>query len=89
MHSALPYIRPRIPHLCFHGHICKAPDMLRLGRNGLIFVSELEIPWLENRLEHVHGAAVFVPFKRGNEEVQDVREKSGYRELHLGRRVED
>lgn len=50
---------------------------------------ELQVPRLEDGLKRVHGTAVFVPFERREEEVEDVRVEPCDRVLHLRGWVED
>ena len=70
---ALHDLEPCVPHLRFQCRVGQQPNLLRLGRDGLIFVPKLQVPWLEDGLKGMHGAAVFIPLERREEEVYDVR----------------
>ena len=60
---ALDDLQPRIPHLRLQGHVGQPPDLLRLGHDGPVLVPKLQVPWLKDGLEGVHGAVVFVPLE--------------------------
>lgn len=89
MPRALHDLQPCVPHLRLQSHVSQSPDLLRLSPNGLVLVPKLQVPWLEDGLEGVHGAIVFVPLERGEEKVEDVRVEPGDGGLHLRGGVED
>lgn len=62
-------LEPRVPHLRLQAHIGHPHNLLRLGRDGLVIVPELQVPWLEDGLKGMQGAAVFIPLERREEEV--------------------
>ena len=75
MTRALHNLQPRVAHLGLQSPLRQPTDLLRLREDGIVPEPELQIPWLENGLEGVHGAAVVIPLQRREEEVQDVREE--------------